>query len=953
MATVDEVIVDFEARVGRYEADLRRAASTFERVTRQQQQQIERLERQIERSTSNMGSSLKGLAGALAGAFSAQQVTSLIDQYTRLQNSLKVAGLEGEQLLDVQARLLDLGGKYGVNINTLADLYGNLSQVSEELGANQTQILKINEAVAQSLLITGKSSAQAEGAVLGLVQAFGNGKLQAEEWAQINEGGLRPLLMAAAASEKYKGSVQNLRKAVYDGKVSSQEFFEAILDGSGKIEAKASAAAMTIEGAYQALNNRLIEYVGSTASAYGATGAIAKGIELLAENLDKVANAVATIAVILGVKYTLAAGAATAATVAKAAADVRATLTAAALASATGQANIALLGQRAAAELAAASVSRLAVAQGLAARAGSGALALMGGPWTAAALALGAAIYYVATQSTEAEAAAEAFARGQQYAADQTQNAADAATKLALAHGKARVEALALARAEAENIKQKIASAKASLALARVEAARQLQNRPSSKAPAGSFQGVVARGTRAISDTLFPSQAKPPAARLEDEIKGRIDGYEKRLDSLETEINAVETPRVSAVGDGKKDKKKPGGSGASKSDIASRFEDEMSRLRQEELQAQIDISTDANDRATLSYELLAEEFAQRKRQIENESDYTKAQKAAQIAELKKLYGVGGLDENGNIVVDGNAGLLGKAVFRDLEREQRDLRDALLQDQASTVESLAGIERNTAERYRFERELLRITQEIEANRLEEEIASGRVADAVSARANLERRNLAQTERLRRDQLSPLGRYSEDLADNATNTAERTEMLVVDELNYVRDGISSALAKRLGTKDPLITGLLTMFVEQVLMRPIAEALAKASASGGGGLGSIVSAIGSLFGGSPTGKAIGGPVSAGRAYKVGESGTELFRPQQNGVIIPNHSLSAPGQAQQVTVVVQANDYFDAHVAGISRRTATPIAKAEAKRSAGASFAMGQQSTPATLNKYSQLKD
>ena len=50
MPTADEVIVEFEARVGKYEADLRRSAATFERVTGAQQRQMIALERRIVRA---------------------------------------------------------------------------------------------------------------------------------------------------------------------------------------------------------------------------------------------------------------------------------------------------------------------------------------------------------------------------------------------------------------------------------------------------------------------------------------------------------------------------------------------------------------------------------------------------------------------------------------------------------------------------------------------------------------------------------------------------------------------------------------------------------------------------------------------------------------------------------------------------------------------------------------
>lgn len=65
-------------------------------------------------------------------------------------------------------------------------------------------------------------------------------------------------------------------------------------------------------------------------------------------------------------------------------------------------------------------------------------------------------------------------------------------------------------------------------------------------------------------------------------------------------------------------------------------------------------------------------------------------------------------------------------------------------------------------------------------------------------------------------------------------------------------------------------------------------------GGSLGGL---IGSLFGGP---RAEGGPVSAGRAYLVGERGPELIVPRSSGMVIPN---GAGGQSVSFTTVVQGD--------------------------------------------------
>jgi len=71
----------------------------------------------------------------------------------------------------------------------------------------------------------------------------------------------------------------------------------------------------------------------------------------------------------------------------------------------------------------------------------------------------------------------------------------------------------------------------------------------------------------------------------------------------------------------------------------------------------------------------------------------------------------------------------------------------------------------------------------------------------------------------------------------------------------------------------------------------AATKGTSFGASGVGA---AIAQAAGG--TGRAAGGPVTAGQPFKVGESGTELFVPPRRGRIVSNSELSGLGGRQQV---------------------------------------------------------
>ena len=257
-------------------------------------------EASVRRSADGMKAALLGSAAGIAAAFSADRLKDYADGYTRFTNSLATAGIEGQRLAKTQEGVYAIAQRNGVQLEALGSLYGNIASLQKDLNASDADTLTVSGAVAAALKIKGASAEQAAGAILGLTQALGNGKFQAEEFNQINDGA-RPLLQAAAdASDKYRGSLGKLRQDVLAGTVTSKALFEMIVAGAGALETKAAKANLTIGASFTVLNNALGKYIGETDASLSATARIAGGIAALAGNLDVLIPALTTVAVAFG-----------------------------------------------------------------------------------------------------------------------------------------------------------------------------------------------------------------------------------------------------------------------------------------------------------------------------------------------------------------------------------------------------------------------------------------------------------------------------------------------------------------------------------------------------------------------------------------------------------------------------------------------------------------------------
>lgn len=308
MATeTEQLVVQLEARVRDFERNFQRANKAandnFGKIENRARQSAVRLEKTMANAASGMSNRLKGLAGSLAAAFTGRELLALTDSYTRFTNQLKVAGLEGTTLAATQKRLFAIAQKYGVQLEAVGTLYGRNAASAKEMNLSQEDQLRVVEATSAALKTSGQTSEQAAGALLQLSQALGGTKIQAEEYNSLIDGA-RPLLQAVAAgSDRWGGSVAKLTADVKAGNVATKDFVAALLAGADGAIAQAGKATLTTSAAFETLRNSMVKYFGEADQSQGATAALAEAIKLLADNLDTVIPAIATLSAALGIGF--------------------------------------------------------------------------------------------------------------------------------------------------------------------------------------------------------------------------------------------------------------------------------------------------------------------------------------------------------------------------------------------------------------------------------------------------------------------------------------------------------------------------------------------------------------------------------------------------------------------------------------------------------------------------
>lgn len=285
--TDPDLVVLLEARYAAFERQMKSAGLIAERNFGRIEKRSKQASTAIERNFAGVG---RGIAAGLASAVSLRASQQLIDSSIRITNSLKVAGLAGDDLNKVYKNLFASAQRNAAPLESLAQLYSSVSLAQDDLGASTDDMLSFTDNVALALRVAGADAQSASGALMQLSQAMGGGVVRAEEFNSILEGA-RPIAQAAAAGlAEAGGSVSKLRQLVVDGKISSKAFFDAFEAGSVTLRDKVAGSEMTVSASFVRMQNVLTDAAGKFNETSGAGQRFANFLDTLGGKITNLVN---------------------------------------------------------------------------------------------------------------------------------------------------------------------------------------------------------------------------------------------------------------------------------------------------------------------------------------------------------------------------------------------------------------------------------------------------------------------------------------------------------------------------------------------------------------------------------------------------------------------------------------------------------------------------------------
>ena len=298
-AIADRVVVELELRDRAYQAQVRANEVAFRRAMQNTANAAQDAERRIRASSDGIASSLRSTAAALAAGVSAGAIARMADSYTSMQNRLKVTGLETAALADQFDKLNTVADASRSPLEAVVGTYSRLRLATEGMGFTNGEVTRTTEILSKALKASGATAQETGAALLQFGQGVGSGALQGDELRSIRENAP---LVAKAIADEFNVTIGGLKKLGEEGKLTSERVVKAVLASGQAIDAQWAKTDKTVGDALTNLQNRLIRYIGESDAVQGATLRFTQAIGLLADNLETIVPALATLSVIIGAR---------------------------------------------------------------------------------------------------------------------------------------------------------------------------------------------------------------------------------------------------------------------------------------------------------------------------------------------------------------------------------------------------------------------------------------------------------------------------------------------------------------------------------------------------------------------------------------------------------------------------------------------------------------------------
>ncbi|MEY1539821.1 tape measure protein [Providencia rettgeri] len=287
------------SKASRISNDFYRNAAGGSRQLRQELAQQKKTLSEINSQLSSVAMTAKGMAGAMAGFFSASAIISTVDDWgqyaARIKSALKSVEGDTKQYDNLQNRFLEISNRNGKAIEITQDLYIGAAKSMQELGYSTTQTVDYIESLSSSLTANSTSSLKTDSAINALGKSMLVGKVAGDNFKAVMEAMPSLLDSLATQIEKTNGGIKvttnQVKEMGLSGKISFKMLADAAIASKEANNALANSMDNTVADGFTRIANSAKKTFGELNSGMGITKTMAETLALVSDNFDKVAIA--------------------------------------------------------------------------------------------------------------------------------------------------------------------------------------------------------------------------------------------------------------------------------------------------------------------------------------------------------------------------------------------------------------------------------------------------------------------------------------------------------------------------------------------------------------------------------------------------------------------------------------------------------------------------------------
>lgn len=227
------------------------------------------------------------LSAAIYGVMTAMTnlavaTVKMADEYTSIQNRMKLYITDAKELGKVNSQLAQFSMENNVGLRETATLFSRLAPSMQKLGANTAAITTVVDAFGKSMRIGGATAMEAASATIQFSQAMASGKLAGDEFRSISEASPRFLKAIAEGSGIAADKLKEMSAA---GMLTTQVISKALLKEYPKLIEENKKLGITMEQGANAIKTGFLVAIGEFNEGAGITKALGEAMLDLAQGM--------------------------------------------------------------------------------------------------------------------------------------------------------------------------------------------------------------------------------------------------------------------------------------------------------------------------------------------------------------------------------------------------------------------------------------------------------------------------------------------------------------------------------------------------------------------------------------------------------------------------------------------------------------------------------------------